>query len=743
VRHDIADFAPAGVIVFGATLLLSAFLMFGLEPFVGRLVLPLLGGSPAVWNTCLLFFQGVLLAGYAWAHLGHRLGGEQHRTVLHVGLVFASLLLLPVRLTTRPIDPYHPIPWLLQTLAVSVGVPFFVLASTTSLIQRWFSRSTHRGARDPYFLYAASNLGSLGGLLAYPALVERLLPLRAQAIGWSAGYALLALLTAVCALASWRAGATPELSSSADLGAADEAPAAPHPRWVERLRWLLLAAAPSSLLLGLTTYLTTDIAAIPLLWVVPLAIYLLTFICTFVQPPVVPREFVVRWQPMLAVSLIIFLFWGNIFAATALLPFHLLAFFATALLCHGALAATRPSNTRLTEYYLWIAAGGVLGGLFNVLVAPIAFDSVLEYPLVLALACGIGAASGRPRGTWRDLGIPLLACLLLLGARHLLSNLSDRATDSSLLVQVVAALASCVVAVACYRQRERPLVFSAALTILVLAGYAVEHASPGVLLLDRDFYGVRKVGLDSTGQVHILYNGSTKHGAQNLSPRLRTEPLSYYARSGPLGDVFAKLPGASRVNVGVVGLGTGAMAAYARPGERWTFYELDPEIERIARDPRYFTYLTDSPAQLRVVLGDGRLSLRREADGSFDLLVLDAFSSDAIPVHLLTREALGLYLSKLAPGGVLLCHLSNRYLDLGPVLASLTRDAGLVAWSRYSAGSRSDLADPSEWLVAARRPSDVGSLGRDHRWRALAPSGARVWTDEYSNVLAAMKIFRR
>jgi hypothetical protein len=510
---------------------------------------------------------------------------------------------------------------------------------------------------------------------------------------------------------------------------------------MERLRWVLLAAAPSSLLLGLTTYLTTDIAAIPLLWVVPLAIYLITFICTFVQPPVVPRAFVVRWQPLFAVSLIIFLFWGDIFAVAALLPFHLFAFFATALLCHGALAATRPPNTRLTEYYLWIAAGGAVGGLFNVLVAPVAFDSVLEYPLILALASGIGAASGRWRITWGDLSLPLLALLPLVGAQRWLLSLGDTTAHPPVMVLAAAAVASCLFALACYRQRARPAVFSAALTILVLAGYAAERSSRSVLLLDRDFYGVKKIGVDSTGEAHTLYNGSTKHGAQNLSPRFRTQPLSYFARSGPLGEAFAQLPATGRVNVGVIGLGAGAIAAYARTGERWTFFELDPEVERIARDPRYFTYLADSRGQPRVVLGDGRLSLGREPDGALDLLILDAFSSDAIPTHLLTREALGLYFRKLAPGGVLLFHLSNRYLDLVPVVGAVTRDAGLVAWTRFSAGSSADFADPAKWVVVARRPADVGSIASDRRWQALGPTATRVWTDEYSNVLAAMQIF--
>ena len=742
MREPSAVADRARVLAFGATLFLSAFLMFSLEPYVGRLLLPLLGGTPAVWNTCILFFQAVLLAGYAWAHLGPAIGGERRQMAAHGALVVVSLLFVPVglRLGGRTPDPHHPIPWLLGTLTLSVGLPFLVLAATAPLVQRWFSQGTHRGARDPYFLYAASNLGSLAGLLLYPTVIERLLPLHAQSAGWTVGYIGLALMTAACAFGAWRvSGGT---GMAPEPGPADAAPAQTSSRkWRERGRWVLLAAAPSSLLLGLTTYLTTDIAAIPLLWVIPLSLYLLTFIIAFAQPPLVPRAFAVRWQPMLAVVLIIFLFWGDMFAVTALLPVHLLAFFLTALLCQSTLAEARPGAARLTEYYLWVAAGGAAGGLFNVLVAPVAFRSVLEYPLVLALAGGIGAAAGRPRMRWRELILPLLAIPILLAARRVILALDERATAPPAGVLAIAVLGSVLGALAFYRERGRPAVLSAALATLVLAGYVTEGSSRNVLDLERDFFGVKGVALDSTGRGHILYHGKTKHGAQQLTPSLRRTPVSYYARSGPAGELFAGLPAGRRAHVGVIGLGAGALAAYARPGERWTFFELDPAVERIARDTLFFTYLADSPASTRVVLGDGRLTLAGEPDGSLDLLVLDAFSSDAIPTHLLTREAVGLYFRKLAPGGAVLVHLSNRYLDLVPVLGGLVHDAGLVGWWRFARGSAADFADPAKWAIVARRREDAGSIGSDHRWRALPPSAGRVWTDEYSNVLGAMRIF--
>ncbi len=375
---------------------LSAFLLFAVEPFVGKLVLPLLGGSPAVWNTCILFFQTALLVGYAWAHLGRRVVGERRHVFLHLVLALVSLLLLPLHLpaTVGSPDPHHPVPWLIMTLGVSVGLPFVVLAATGPLLQGWFTRTRYERARDPYFLYAASNAGSLGGLLAYPSLVEPQLGLRSQAVAWSVAFCVFALLTMLCAIVARRSDRLPHASHARPEAERSAETVPEQPSWSNRGRWVLLSAVPSSLLLGLTTYLTTDIAAIPLLWVMPLATYLLTFILTFVQPPVVPPGFAVRWQPLLAVAVIVFLFWGSSLEFTAWLPFHLLVFFVTALMCHGILAASRPAARHLTEFYLWIAIGGMLGGAFNVLIAPGLFDSILEYPL----GAGVGLRPGAEVG---------------------------------------------------------------------------------------------------------------------------------------------------------------------------------------------------------------------------------------------------------------------------------------------------------------------------------------------------------
>ena len=732
-------------VLFGGTLFLSAFLLFAVEPFVGKLVLPLLGGSPAVWNTCILFFQTALLVGYAWAHLGRRVVGERRHVFLHLVLALVSLLLLPLHLpaTVGSPDPHHPVPWLIMTLGVSVGLPFVVLAATGPLLQGWFTRTRYERARDPYFLYAASNAGSLGGLLAYPSLVEPQFGLRSQAVAWSVAFCVFALLTVLCAIVARRSDRLPRASHDRPEAERSAETVRGQPSWSNRGRWVLLSAVPSSLLLGLTTYLTTDIAAIPLLWVMPLATYLLTFILTFVQPPVVPPGFAVRWQPLLAVAVIVFLFWGSSLEFTAWLPFHLLVFFVTALMCHGILAASRPAARHLTEFYLWIAIGGMLGGAFNVLVAPGLFDSILEYPLALALACALAPRSGSSSASWRGLREVALSLAALAAARLVVERLGDQVAPPPALVIGISVLASCLAAVAVYRQRRRPLVLGAALAAIVAAGYVADASERGLLLRDRDFFGVRKVTFNRRDGTHVLLNGSTKHGAQSLDPRMRLEPLSYYGRTGPLGDAFAALPRHPHARVGVIGLGTGAMAAYARQDEAWTFFELDPEIERIARNSRYFTYLADSPGAVRIVLGDGRLSLSADRQGRFDVLVLDAFSSDAIPVHLLTREALQLYLRKLAPRGALLFHLSNRYVDLEPVVASLVRDAGSSGASGIAAGSGKYL---HRRLGLGRRDQARGSLGElrgKSGWKPLRYDGDRVWSDEFSNVLTAMRVFRR
>jgi hypothetical protein len=735
-------------VIFGGTLLLGAFLLFVVEPMFAKMVLPLLGGSPAVWNTCVLFFQGMLLLGYLYAHLGPRLLGVRRHAVFHLVAVLLSLLALPITLHTigPPPTSASPIGWLIQVLTLSLGIPFLLLSSTGPLMQQWFSAAHRTGKPDPYFLYSASNAGSLLGLLAYPGIIEASLPLTGQGHVWAEGYALFVVFIAVCALALWTSPVTKPgaFLEGARTNASEGAVRRALSPWQERLTWMALALIPSSLLLGLTTYVTMDIAAVPLLWVVPFAVYLTTYVIAFARAPLLRQEPMVRLQPLLVIPLVVLMFWGPYVATPAFFPFHLAAFFVTAMVCHGELAARRPEASRLTEYFLWLALGGALGGAFNVLLAPKLFTGVLEYPVVLVIACLFrrGALRGRDGGGWRIAGV-LVAPVALVGAQYLVSRYEQPDVQVPTGVLAVVVAASCVAAFACYQARNQPLTLAGGLGAVVAAGMFVDTSRPDLILRKRDFYGIHTVKYSATDSTHILLNGTTKHGAQFLAPERRREPLSYYSRTGPLGDVFREIPASPGRAVAVVGLGTGATVAYGRPGERWTVYELDPAVERIARDPKYFTYLAESRAQVSVILGDGRLSLTRAKDGVFSLIVLDAFSSDAIPVHLLTREALALYLRKLAPRGVLAFHLSNRHLNLEPVLSRLAEDAGVSARIRAKMSHIQEHSgeDASVWAVLAPDSLALGGLAQDPGWRALKQLHRMdTWTDDYSNVLRVLKL---
>jgi hypothetical protein len=739
-------------LIYGGTLFVGAFLLFVVEPMFAKMVLPLLGGSPAVWNTCVLFFQSMLLLGYLYAHLGPRLLGARRHAAFHLAAVLLSILALPITLhrVGAPPTSGSPVVWLIQVLMVSLGFPFLLLSSTGPLVQQWFGAADRARNPDPYFLYSASNAGSLLGLLAYPAIIEAALPLTAQARVWTLGYALFIALIAGCAYLLW---ASPSeqlaISVGAESVASRDGPAGTtRSAWLERVMWVALAFVPSSLLLGLTTYVTMDIAAIPLLWVVPFAVYLLTFVIAFARTPLFRRERMVRAQPLFVVPVVVLMFWGPYVATPAFLPFHLTAFFLTAMVCHGELAARRPRPARLTEYYLWLALGGALGGAFNVLIAPNLFTSVLEYPLLLVLACLLRPSAERPSTKLvRNLLVALMAALILVAARHVLIRYDESGARAPVLVWVAEITASCFAAVVCYRARNEPLALAGSLGAIVAAWVIADATQNDLILNERDFYGIHQIRNNDADSTHLLLNGTTKHGAQSLASGRRREPLSYYTRTGPLGDVFREIAATPGRSIAVVGLGTGATAAYGLSGERWTIYEIDPAVERIARDPEYFTYLADSPARMQVVLGDGRLSLTRARDGAFSLIVLDAFSSDAIPVHLLTREALTLYFRKLAPGGVVAFHLSNRYLNLEPVVARLARNIGAAARIRVNTTHKRvdgpTGEDSSVWAVVAPDLGSLGGLSSDHRWRPLRQlPGVDTWTDDFSNVLQVLTIAR-
>jgi hypothetical protein len=729
--------------LYALTIFLGAGLLFVVQPMFARMALPLLGGAPAVWNTAMVFYQAALLAGYAYAHLATRRLGVRRQAALHLVVLAVPLALLPIGVPSgwHPPTDANPVPWLLALLAVAVGFPFFAVSATSPVLQAWFAEAGHRASRDPYFLYAASNLGSMLALLAYPAVVERVLTLEAQSHLWGWGYGALVLLVAACAVALWRTpGAGPaggRRDPSGDDPGRTAAPVTPG----RRARWVALAFVPSSLMLSVTTYLSTDIAAIPLLWVVPLALYLLTFILVFGRRRILPHRLWVEALPIALLPLVLVLVARANEPLALVIPTHLAAFFVAAMVCHGELAADRPAARHLTGFYLWLSLGGVLGGAFTALAAPLLFTSVTEYPLVLVL---VPLLASRPPGAWAGGRARVLdvALALTLGgvALGVLVALERGRLDPEWLGPAVGLLL-----LACLAFARRPLRFALGLAALLLAATVYRGQEGQLLYAERSFFGVSRITRDPTGQYHLLMHGTTLHGMQALEPARRREPLTYFHPSGPLGQFFAAVDGVGpRRSVAVVGLGAGSLACYGTAEQRWTFYEIDPTVLRIAADARFFTFLRDCPPRRFVRLGDARLRLAQAPDAAYDLIILDAYSSDAPPLHLITLDAVRLYLAKLAPGGVLLFNVSNRHLVLEPVLGAIARAAGLAARTRddprVSDVERRQGKIESQWVVMARREEDLGALRTDPRWTVPAvPPGTAPWTDNFASLLAAFR----
>ena len=593
----------------------------------------------------------------------------------------------------------------------------------------------HRSAKDPYFLYSSSNFASLLALLSYPAIIEPSLRLADQSRMWTWAYGLFAALVAACALSlrsSARQGLVHEEVDSSTTATTAASTAAPALTWPLRLRWLAYSLVPSSLMLGVTTHISTDIAAVPLLWVVPLALYLATFMLVFARRPLVPARGLSRVLPFpVLVTLVSMLFVNN---PWWLIFLHLATFFMAALLCHYRLAATRPAPRHLTEFYLWMSIGGVLGGLFNTLAAPLLFNGIVEYPLMLAAACALRPSPAfrrRSPESWEVLvGLPVMVLIAsaVLWALGLFGSVFLPTLIGFFMLTWLVGLAF----------SNRPTLFG----ILAAAAVLIFTLGPSqndrkVIYAARTFFGVHRVVED--GPFHRLQHGGTMHGLQRRDSMDTCVPNSYYAPSGPLGQVFNAV-GQRFKRVGVIGLGSGGTVCYGRPGQQWTFFEIDPTVERIALDGRLFTHLSKTHAAVDVRLGDGRLLLAEAAPASFDLLILDAFSSDAIPLHLVTREAIDLAFSRLRPDGVLAFHISNRYLDLAPVLGAIARDTGLDARVNYDGGvtpaEQRQGKQPSRWLMMTRTAEAMGPLASDTRWRAVQSAGTVAWTDDFSNILS-------
>lgn len=723
--------------IYRLTIFLGATLLFLVQPMFARMVLPLLGGSPAVWNTCMLFFQAVLLAGYAYAHASVHWLGPRRQAILHI-IVLAAVLLLPAIAVPdgwKPPGEGTPVFWLLGLLTVSVGGPFFVLSATSPLLQKWFADCEHTQSKDPYFLYAASNAGSMLALLSYPFIIERLWRLDEQSSAWRIGYAVFAVLMAACAALMWKSRST-QVSDQ-------PAPTAGPVSWQRRLRWTALALVPSSWMLSVTTFLTTDLTPMPLLWIIPLALYLLTFIFAFAVKPPIPHAWMTRLFPWTVLLLAVSLIFRD---AGQIMLLHLFAFFVGAMVCHGELAADRPDTGRLTEFYLWLSVGGFLGGLFNGLIAPILFRWVLEYPLTIALACWLQPAlptakdddSAAADRRWLLGLLAAFAAIVGLMSRSMNFN-GTVALATTVLVGGGAALAFCCL--------NRPRWFAAAIAVIMLVEKLEPPFSGETLFVDRGYFGVHRV-VRSHGRIYQLVHGVTVHGIQNRDPErpsLQRQPMAYYHRSGPLGQIFDQLGQTGRVQkVAIVGLGAGAAACYCEDDQHFTFYEIDPIVKHIAETPEYFTHLSDlGRDHYSIVLGDGRLKLE-ESEEPYDLIVFDAFSSDAIPMHLLTREAFAVYLSKLSEHGVLAFHISNLHLNLTPVLADLAADAGLVCCVCEDLLVTDEQSrqgkTPSTYVTIARATEDLAGLDQRSGWTIAPRSDSGVpWTDDFSNVLDVLK----
>jgi hypothetical protein len=724
-------------VLFAATLTLSAFLLFAVEPMIAKIFLPVLGGAPMVWNTCVVFFQTVLLAGYVYGHRVPAVLGARRHAILYLLLILAPLTVLPfaAHVSSGPSPGQSSVGWLLLKLLTLVGLPFFVLATSTALLQKWYSESDAPGSADPYFLYAASNMGSLLALVAYPSLIEPTMRLGDQSRRWAIGYTLFVVAAFACAAIVWR-GRPTNRDDERSAASADETEADAPSLW-RRARWVVLSFIPSSLMLACTSYLSTDLAAVPLLWTVPLALYLLTFVIAFGVKGTAALAYSDRLLPLLILSLAFMMIIHATSPLQFLLPLHLITFVTVALLCHAALAHDRPSTASLTSFYSWIALGGMLGGLFNTLVAPAVFSGVFEYPIVLVLACLFRRGrppAGQSRLSASDIVWPLVAAaltaILLIGIR--VGGLQEYLIVVGLIPPVFV----------CAIRSRWPVTFALSLGAMWLVASWV-NAPQRTLHTERTFFGVYRVNVDPSGRFRQLFHGTTLHGRQAIEPMEQNEPLTYYHRTGPFGQAFTQLPhvtGGSEI--AVIGLGVGSLASYACADQHWTFFELDPAVERLARTEEYFTYLRTCGPRCRVVLGDARLSLEAEPPSRYSLLVLDAFSSDAIPTHLLTSEAIQLYRSRLIPGGVMAFHISNRHLRLSRVLSRLAERHSLTAmeWYDHLLDKGAPVGKtPSDWIVMAASPGDLGSLASDARWTRLGLSDSTpLWTDDFSSILGVL-----
>jgi hypothetical protein len=741
-------FAPASarfaLPLFSTVLFLSAFLLFGVEPMFTKMALPVLGGAPAVWSVAMAFFQGVLLAAYVYAHALTRLDNVRLAALIHLGTMVAALFAMPIALNThwgRPPNSGEAF-WLLSVFTTSIGLPFFAVAANGPLLQVWFARTGHPHAKDPYFLYGASNIGSFAALVAYPFVVEPILPLKLQSLAWTNGFLALAILIVLCAAVATRSDGANAANSAGRRSHAPSQAASPAALWRQRLSWIGLSAVPSGLLLAVTAHISTDVAAVPLLWVAPLALYLLTFVIAF-------RERPIPGHAALPLALIVLVAAGwtadeaNL-SLVARIFVYLGIFTVAAFSAHATLYTRRPGVERLTEFYVCISFGGMLGGVFCGLVAPHVFSTVVEYPLLVAAAffCRPDIFA-KWRERWvRDI-IVVLCCWIasMVAAAALTATVIDPASGRAVQIMLMSGLA-----LLSRRHPLRAALCGLAMTTVTLT--SAVRSDDGIAM--RSFFGVNRIFNSSDGRFRLLMHGTTIHGAMRIREDDGSavvgapKPLTYYSAGGSISDAIeAVRSGRGGLhNVSVLGLGAGSLACVRRPGETWSFREIDSVVVEIARNPIYFRFMSDCGADIPVVLGDARLTLA-DVNEPQSAIVVDAFSSDSIPVHLLTTEAMALSASKLEPNGALIYHITNRNLELKNIVARVAAENGLTAYFRADKPSREatqkELFAPSAVVAVTRDVQGVGRSLASKGWSQMtADMTRRPWSDDYSNILEAI-----
>jgi len=678
------------MLLFASTILLSAFLLFLVQPIIAKQILPWFGGTSAVWTVCLVFFQVLLLLGYTYSHLITRHLAPRQQARLHIALLLASLLFLPIipSVAFKPAADTDAALRILLLLTATIGLPYFLLSTTGPLLQKWVAPRFPE--KTVYRLFALSNFGSLIGLLAFPFAIEPFTTSRTQSIVWSGAYALFVL---ACALSAWKSSRGAEGPHVVDTSApSTDTPAGPAPSGRDYAMWLAFSALGSVMLLASTSHITQNIASVPFLWVMPLSLYLLTFVLAFEGRG--GRGWYERWMMFVTLLFVVGMAAGlsagrGVLDVSLAVPLYSVGMFVSVFFCNGELALRKPTPRYLTQFYLTISLGGALGGLFVGLVAPRLFPTTFELPLAL---------------------------------------------------MALAAMALVVV------WNNKFLIGPALVASLATAWYGSEYLTflrDDVIYMHRNFYGTLRVREQGTGdlQVRRLLHGVILHGEQSTTAPDRLEPGTYYARTSGVGRAIEARQAAGPVRLGVVGLGIGTLSAYGRAGDTIRFYELDPDVLALAKN--YFSYLPSSPSNLEFVLGDARLSLERElargAKQGYDVLALDAFSSDSIPVHLITREAIDLYMQHVAPDGILAIHISNRFLDLKPVLANIAQSLGLKARLVSDSPTGSGSASITDWVLIARTDAPFAHASLDVAAPIEPDPSLSLWTDQFNNLLDVLK----